>query len=100
MPVQRWIKWRINPDAEAILFLLAGSVIVAVAWVLASIPGHVVASVGAFSIETSIAVAIVLLPALVIVLVILLQILRGVLPCRAPVPAGGGVTGLHAVKGR
>ena len=64
---------------KVILFLLAGCVIVAVAWLLAGIPGHVVASIGAYTIETSAPVAILLLVALVVVILILLRVLRGIL---------------------
>jgi HemY protein len=64
---------------KVILFLLAGFVIVAIAWLLAGIPGHVVASIGAFTIETSTPVAILLLVALVTVILILLRVLRGIL---------------------
>ena len=64
---------------KVILFLLAGAVVVALAWVLAGIPGHVVASIGAFTIETSTPVAILMLVALFVVTIILMRILRGVL---------------------
>jgi hypothetical protein len=46
---------------------------------LASIPGHVVASIGAFTIETSTPVAILMMVALLIVTIILMRILRGIL---------------------
>ncbi len=64
---------------KVILFLLGGFVILAVAWLLAGIPGHVVASIGAFTIETSAPVAILMLVALVVVVLIALRLLRGVL---------------------
>lgn len=64
---------------KIILFLLAGSVIVSIAWFLAGVPGHVVASVGSLTIETSAPVAIVMLVALVVAILILLRIVRGVL---------------------
>jgi HemY protein len=64
---------------KAILFLLAGCVIVAVAWLLAGIPGHVVASIGAYTIETSAPVAILMLAALVVVILVLLRVVSGVL---------------------
>jgi HemY protein len=64
---------------KVILFLLAGCVILAAAWFLAGIPGHVVASVGAFTIETSTPFAILILIALVVVILIVLRILRGLL---------------------
>lgn len=61
------------------LFLLTGFVILAAAWFLAGMPGHVVASIGAFTIETSTPVAILMLVALVVVVLIVLRLLRGVL---------------------
>jgi HemY protein len=64
---------------KAILFLLAGCVIVAVAWLLAGIPGHVVASIGTYTIETSTPIAIVLLAALIIVILVLLRVVSGIL---------------------
>jgi HemY protein len=64
---------------KVILFLLAGCAIVAVAWLLAGISGHVVASIGAYTIETSTPVAILILVALVVVILILLRVLRGIL---------------------
>jgi HemY protein len=64
---------------KVILFLLAGAVVILLAWILASIPGHVVASIGAFTIETSTPVAILMMVALLIVTIILMRILRGVL---------------------
>ena len=62
---------------KVILFLVAASVIVVVAWMLAGIPGHVAASIGAFSIETSAPVAILMLAVLVIALLLLFRLLRG-----------------------
>ncbi|MDB5401146.1 MAG: heme biosynthesis protein HemY [Rhodopila sp.] len=64
---------------RAIFFLLAGFAIVAVAWLLATIPGHIVASIGAFTIETSTPVAILMLFALLVVILIVLRVARGVL---------------------
>ncbi len=64
---------------KVVLFLLAGFVIVAVAWLLAAVPGHVAASIGAYTIETSAPVAILLLIVLVAVILILVRIVRGVL---------------------
>ena len=64
---------------KVILFLLAGAVVILLAWVLASIPGHVVASIGSFTIETSAPVAILMLVALFMVTIILMRILRAVL---------------------
>lgn len=64
---------------KVILFLLVGSIIVAAAWLLAGIPGHVVASIGAFTIETSTPFAILMLVALVVVTLIVLRVLRGLL---------------------
>jgi HemY protein len=64
---------------KVILFLLAGSIIVTAAWLLAGIPGHVVASIGAFTIETSTPFAILMLVALVAAIVLLLRVVRGLL---------------------
>ena len=64
---------------KVIFFLLAGFAIIAIAWLLAGIPGQVVASVGAFTIETSTPIAILALAALVVVILILLRVLRGLL---------------------
>jgi HemY protein len=64
---------------KVILFILAACVVVAVAWLLAGVPGHVVASVGAFSIETSTPMAILILVVAVVVILVLLRVLRGVL---------------------
>jgi HemY protein len=67
---------------KVVLFLLAGIVAIGVAWLLAGIPGHVVASIGALTIETSAPVAILILIALVAVILIVLRIMRGVLGIR------------------
>jgi HemY protein len=64
---------------KIILFVLAAAAIIAGAWLWAGIPGHVVASIGAFTIETSTPIAILLLVALVIVIVVLLGVVRGIL---------------------
>jgi HemY protein len=64
---------------KIILFLLASFVIVAVAWLLAGIPGHFVASIGTFTIETSTPIAILLLFALVVVILVLSRVIRSVL---------------------
>jgi HemY protein len=64
---------------KVILFVFAGCVIVAVAWLLAGIPGHVVASVGAFTVETSTPVAILLLALLVVAILVLSRTLRALL---------------------
>jgi HemY protein len=62
---------------KVILFLVAGFVILALAWQLAEVPGHVIATVGSFTVETSAPIAILALVALVIVLLIGMRILRG-----------------------
>jgi HemY protein len=64
---------------KVLLFLLATSVLVAVAWLLAGIPGHVVAAIGAYTVETSAPVAILLLVVLIIVILVLLRVLRAIL---------------------
>ncbi len=64
---------------KVILFLLAGAVAVLLAWLLAGIPGHVVASVGAFTIETSTPIAILILVALFVVTILSMRVLRAAL---------------------
>jgi HemY protein len=64
---------------KVILFVLIGLVIVAMAWLLAGIPGHVAASVGAYTIETSTPVAILMLIALMVVIFVVLRVLGGIL---------------------
>ena len=61
------------------LFVLAGCVIVTMAWLLAGVTGHVAVSIGTFSIETSTPIAILMLVALVIVILAVLRILRALL---------------------
>ncbi len=63
---------------KVILFLLAGGAIIAAGWLLAGIPGHVVASVGSISIDTSAPFAILMLVALFVALSIVLRTLRAV----------------------
>src|SRR5271154_2693902 len=63
---------------KIILFLLVGAVVILVAWLLAGIPGHIIASIGAFTIETSTPVAILMLVAMFMVTIIFMQILLGV----------------------
>lgn len=62
---------------KVILFLVSAGVIVAVAWLLAGIPGHVAASIGAYTIETSAPVAILMLAALLVIILVALRVLRG-----------------------
>ncbi|HEY0182007.1 MAG TPA: heme biosynthesis HemY N-terminal domain-containing protein [Rhodopila sp.] len=62
---------------RVILFLVAGCVILGIAWLLAGVPGHVAATVGAYTLETSAPVAILLLVALLILVLVVLRILRG-----------------------
>jgi HemY protein len=64
---------------KVIFFLLTGAVIVTVGWLLAGIPGHVVASVGELTIETSVPVALLFLAVLVVSIVLLLRISGGLL---------------------
>jgi HemY protein len=64
---------------KVLLFLLGCAAIVALAWGLAGIPGHFVASVGQFTIETSTPVAILMLIVLVIAILIVLRILRALM---------------------
>ena len=62
---------------KVLLFLLAGVLIITAAWFLASVPGHVVASFGTTTFETSAPFAILMLVVLVVVVMIALQLLRG-----------------------
>jgi HemY protein len=64
---------------KVVFFLLMGCGIIAAAWFLAGIPGHVEASIGTFTIETSTPFAILMLVALVVVILIVLRILQAVL---------------------
>jgi HemY protein len=64
---------------KVIVFIAAAGAIVAIAWLLAAVPGHVVASIGPYTIETSAPLAILILAALLIITLILLRLLRGVL---------------------
>ena len=72
---------------KVILFLLVGFVIIAAAWQLAGIPGHVAASIGTFTIETSTPVAILMLAALMVAILIVLRVVRGVIG----IPRGSAV---------
>jgi HemY protein len=64
---------------KVLAFLMAGAIIVALAWGLAGVPGHFAATMGQFTIETSIPFAILLLIALVLVIILLLRILRALM---------------------
>jgi HemY protein len=64
---------------KVILFVLASCVIVAAAWLLAAVPGHVTASVGSLTIDTSTPIAILLLVAVMLAALILLRIVRALL---------------------
>jgi len=64
---------------KVILFLVAGVAIVAGAWALAGIPGHFVASIGEFTVDTSTPFAILVLAALIAIVLILLRILRAMM---------------------
>jgi HemY protein len=72
---------------KVILFLLGGCVIVVIAWLLAGIPGHIAASIGPYTIETSAPFAILMLIALLVLILLVLRILRGL---RALPQAGAG----------
>lgn len=58
------------------LILVTAAVVVACAWFLAEIPGHIVASVGAFSVETTPPVAILALIVLMIGTILFLRVLQ------------------------
>lgn len=64
---------------KVIFFLLAVAVILAAAWFLAGIPGHVVASIGVFTIETSSPFAILILVTLLAVTLFFVRVARGLL---------------------
>ncbi len=64
---------------KIILFLVAGFVIIAAAWLLAGIPGHILASIGTFTIETTPPFAILALAVFVIVTLILLRVAGAIL---------------------
>ena len=64
---------------RVILFLLASFVILVVAWLLAGIPGHLVASVGSYTVETSAPVAILILAILVALALVVFRLLQGIL---------------------
>ena len=77
---------------RVVLFLLGGCIIGAVAWLLAGIPGHIAASIGAYTIETSAPFAILVLAALLVIVLLVLRILRGL---RAIPKAGVGWNRRH-----
>jgi HemY protein len=77
---------------KVILFLLGGSIIITMAWLLAGIPGHVAASIGAYTIETSVPIAILMLVALLLMILLVLRVLRGL---RALPQAGAGWNRRH-----
>ncbi len=64
---------------RVVLFLFVSAVIVGVAWLVASIPGHVTASIGAFSADTSTPFAILVLAAFIVLILMLLRLLGGIL---------------------
>ena len=64
---------------KVILFLIAACVIVAIAWLLAGIPGHVVASIGAFTVQASTPMAILTLIAIVVLILAVVRVVSGVL---------------------
>ncbi len=61
---------------KVVAFLVTGVVVVALAWGLAGIPGHVSISIGQFTVETSTSFAILLLVAFVLTIVLVLRILQ------------------------
>ena len=64
---------------RVILFLVLGVIIIAAAWYLASIPGHVVASIGSTTFETSTPFAILIFIVIVLAAMLVLGIIRGLL---------------------
>jgi HemY protein len=71
---------------RVILFVVAGCVIIAAAWLLAGVPGHVSATIGSYSVETSAPIAILSLVVFIVALLIVLRVLRGILA----VPSASG----------
>ncbi len=63
---------------RVIFFLIVACIVVAVAWLLAGVPGHVVASVGSYTVETSTPFAILMFAVAVVLILILSRALRGV----------------------
>jgi HemY protein len=63
---------------RVILVLLAGVAFVALAWFLAAIPGYASVTIGDYSVQASVPVAIVALVALVVALTIVLRLVVGV----------------------
>lgn len=63
---------------KVLLFVIAGCIIITAAWLLAGVQGHVVASIGTFSIETSTPIAILGLVAFVIAILVVLRICRAI----------------------
>jgi HemY protein len=61
---------------KVVLFLCVACFFIAAMWLLAGIPGHVLVSIGAFTVETSAPVALVSLGALIVVILIMLHIAR------------------------
>lgn len=64
---------------RVLLFVIAGCIIIAAAWFLAGVTGHVAISIGTFAVETSASIAILALITFVVVLLIVLRIGRGIL---------------------
>src|ERR1700712_2659764 len=64
---------------RVVLFVVAGCIIIAAAWLLAGIPGHLIASFGAYTIETSAPFAILTLVVLVLAILLMLRILGGLM---------------------
>ena len=71
---------------KVVLFLLGSAAIIAFAWFLAGIPGHVTASIGSVTIETSAPIAILMLGLLVLAILIILRVLRWI----RGIPRAGG----------
>ncbi|WP_428486710.1 heme biosynthesis HemY N-terminal domain-containing protein [Rhodopila sp.] len=78
-----------------VLFLIIGTTVVAAAWSLGNLPGHVSASIGSITIETSASLAILVIVLLLVVIVILLRLLGGI----AALPkAGAGWRRRHRLR--
>jgi HemY protein len=62
---------------RAIRFIIIAAILLAIAWWVSTIPGTLTAKAGAYTVQTSVPVAIVLIAALTLLLTILLRIIGG-----------------------
>jgi HemY protein len=87
---------------RVVLFLIIGIAIIAAAWALASLPGHVTAAIGSITIETSAGFAILALVLLFGVVLLLLRVFGVVvgLPEAGAGWRGGGGGGAGGEEGK